>query len=80
MLVCSFAEGFEGSCRHNAVGKCYPTLSFPLLAFILVGSAINPHGLGHKANSDSFKTGAIPPGHWTRVCSLLSIIWGVNWK
>lgn len=61
MLIRSFMEGFEGSRSCSAVGKRCPALSFLLLAFILVGSAINPHGLGRKANSDPFKMGAIPP-------------------
>lgn len=71
MLIRSFTEGFEDSCSCDAVGKRYPTLSFLLLAFILVGSSTNPHGLEHKANSDPFKTG-------TRVCFVLPVTWGVN--
>lgn len=80
VLMCSFPEGLESSCRCSVFGKCYQTLSFLLLFFILVGSAINPGGLGHKANSDRFKMRAIPSGCWTRVCSVLPIIWGVNWN
>lgn len=53
---------FEGSWRCDAVGKCHPTLSFLLAAFILLGSSIDLHGLGHKANSDPFKVGANPTG------------------
>lgn len=60
VLTCSFPEGLESSCRCSVFGKCYQTLSFLLLFFILVGSAINPGGWGHKANSDGFKMGAIP--------------------
>lgn len=52
MLIHSFVVGFEGSCGCDAVEKCYPTFSFLLLTFILIGISVNPYGLGHKANSD----------------------------
>lgn len=47
---------------------------FLLLAFILVGSAKNPLGLGMIYNRSN------PLGNWVRVCSVLPVIWAVNWN
>lgn len=71
---CSSAEHPGGSCGCIAVGKCYPSLSFLLLALILVGSAKTPPGLGMIYNRSN------PLGGWVRVCSVLPVIWAVNWN